>query len=209
MVSKASLRRSSLGPSSTFSSSSSSTPPLHSVAEGCKDGNQQHAAHVVFSCHSNSLQQQQQCTSGCCRSVDTSLQFTSGLVLDHRQSHKSLQALQHTFMSGCSTALLNPARCILGSSFFILLSTARRISSGVLLPLLATKRIRAGSSRCSCSSRATPRASKACRAGRTMSKLLLRSASTKSATRRGSSSGMWGRRSSRRLIASSASICDV
>jgi hypothetical protein len=43
----------------------------------------------------------------------------------------------------------------------------------------------------------------------TMSKLLLRSASTNSATRRGSSSGTWGRRSSRSEIASSARIYKV
>lgn len=65
-------------------------------------------------------------------------------------------------MSGCSTVLLNPARCMRGSSFLRLLSIERLVWRGVPLLLLGaddeTMRIRAGSSRCSCSSSATPSA---------------------------------------------------
>jgi hypothetical protein len=62
------------------------------------------------------------------------------------------------FMSGCSTVLLKPAKCMRGSRRLRLRSTPLRTSSGVLLLLADTRRISAGSSRCSCSSRATPRA---------------------------------------------------
>ncbi|KAI8476694.1 MAG: hypothetical protein J3K34DRAFT_400160 [Monoraphidium minutum] len=110
-----------------------------------------------------------------------------------------------TLMRGCSSADPNAASRIRGSSRLRLCSTARRTSSGVELTAGDTRRMSAGSSRWRCSSSATPSASSAPSAGRTMSKTPPRSASTNSPTKRGSSSGTWGRRSSRSESASSAS----
>lgn len=76
-----------------------------------------------------------------------------------------------------------------GSSRRMLRSTARRISSGAAVLPGRTRRMREGSSRCRCSSTAPSSASSAASAGRTISKPPPRSASTNSATKRGSMSG--------------------
>ena len=90
---------------------------------------------------------------------------------DYGCVHRILQprcstAIGHAFINGCSTALEKPARCMRGSSRRRLRSTARLTSSGTVFPGAATRRVSAGSSRCNCSSSATPSACRVTRSRR-------------------------------------------